>query len=186
MTGATPHQMPIRDGATLWRGAPPDLPGALIGRDPNGTGTPHRPAGMVRFSPLIVWTMLATAVGYVLANNPIDRRPDLLGGCGWYAMFGTNGPSCGGTRMVWYLLHGDVVNAARMHLIALIGTPFAVYALIQWSAEWLFGLRLPPLRLGWWVYAIYGAAFLFYGAVLRNLPGFEWFHLDYMQAGIGL
>jgi hypothetical protein len=24
------------------------------------------------------------------------------------------------------------------------------------------------------------------GAVLRNLPGFEWFHLDYMQPGIGL
>jgi len=137
-------------------------------------------------SPLIVWGMLAAAVGYVLAANPTDRKPDLFGGCGWYAMFGTNGPTCGGTRMVWYLLHGDVVNAARMHLVALIGTPFALYMLVQWSAQWLFGWRLPALRLRWWVWAIYGVVFVVYGAVLRNLPGFEWFHIDYMQAGIGL
>jgi hypothetical protein len=130
--------------------------------------------------------MLATAVGYVLANNPADRNPDLLGGCGWYAAFGTNGPTCGGTRMVWYLLHGDVVNAARMHLVAFIGTPFVLYVLVQWSAEWLFGLRLPPLRLRWRVYVAYAIAFVVYGAVLRNLPGFEWFHIDYMQSGIGL
>ncbi len=101
-------------------------------------------------------------------------------------MFGTNGPTCGGTRMVWYLLHGDVVNAARMHLVALIGTPFALYMLVQWTAAWLFGLRLPALRLRWWVYVAYGIVFVVYGAVLRNLPGFEWFHIAYMQPGIGL
>ena len=74
------------------------------------------PAGLARFSPLAAWAMLATAISYVLAFKPPDRQADALGGCGWYAMFGTNGPTCGGTRMVWYLLHGDLVNAARMHL----------------------------------------------------------------------
>ena len=147
---------------------------------------PRRPGGWVRFAPLIVWGALAGAVGYVLSSNPADRNPDLLGGCGWHALFGTNGPTCGGTRMVWYLLHGDVINAARMHLVALIGAPFALYALVQWSALWLFERRLPALRLRPWVWIAYGVAFLLYGAVLRNLPGFEWFHLDYMQAGIGL
>src|SRR5690349_8226285 len=93
----------------------------------------RRPIGWVRFWPLLVWGMLAGAFGYVLATNPADRNPDALGGCGWYGMFGTNGPTCGGTRMVWYLLHGDVLDAARMHLVALIGTPFALYALVQWS-----------------------------------------------------
>lgn len=144
------------------------------------------PTRWVRFAPLSVWGLLALAIGYVLAVNPADRKPDLLGGCGWYVMFGTNGPTCGGTRMVWYLLHGDVVNAARMHLVALIGTPFALYALVQWSAQSLFGLRLPALRLRWWLVVVYGVVFVIYGAVLRNLPGFEWFHLDYMQPGIGL
>lgn len=146
----------------------------------------HRPGRIARLTPLGVWAALAGAIAYVLANNPADRSPDLLGGCGWYAMTGTNGPTCGGTRMVWYLLHGDIVNAARMHVVALVGTPFALYMLVQWSAGWLFGLRLPALRLPWWIYAAYGVAFVVFGAVLRNLPGFEWFHLDYMQPGIGL
>lgn len=145
-----------------------------------------RAHGLMRFSPLLVWGVLAGAAGYVLTNNPADRRPDLLGGCSWYAMFGTNGPTCGGTRMVWFLLHGELINAARMHLVALVGTPFALYMLVRWSAERLFGWRLPPLRLRWWAYLAYGVAFVVYGAVLRNLPEFEWFHLDYMQAGAGL
>jgi len=63
---------------------------------------------------------------------------------------------------------------------------FALYMLIQWSAGWLFGLRLPRLWLRWWIYLVYAVAFVIYGAVLRNLPGFEWFHLSYMQAGLGL
>lgn len=108
----------------------------------------------------MVWAALAGAFGFVLATNPADRRPDLLGGCGWYAMFGTNGPTCGGTRMVWYLLHGDVVKAARMHLLALLGTPVALYAQVQWSAQRMFGLGLPPLRLRWWAYLAYGVAFV--------------------------
>jgi len=101
-------------------------------------------------------------------------------------MFGTNGPTCGGTRMVWYLLHGDVLNAARMNLPALIGVPVALYMLVQWTADWIFGVRLPKLRIRWWGYVAYGVAFLLFNAVLRNLPGFEWFHIAYMQAGMGL
>jgi hypothetical protein len=143
-------------------------------------------SGFARLSPLTVWATLAAACAYVLANNPADRKPDMFGGCGWYTLFGTNGPTCGGTRMLWYLLHGDIVNAARMHLVALIGTPFALYLLVQWSTNQLFGLRLPRLRPAWWMYVAYVVAFVVYGAVLRNLPGFEWFHLSYMQAGVGL
>lgn len=181
------------DGAPITAGYYPGVQRDGYGQAPFGSAgawdgrlRAHRLGGAVRFCPLIVWGVLAGAVGYVLANNPADGKRDLMGGCGWYAMFGTNGPTCGGTRMVWYLLHGDIVNAARMHLVALIGTPFALYMLVQWSVERLFGRRLPPLRLRWWAYLGYGVAFVVYGAVLRNLPGFEWFHIAYMQPGIGL
>jgi hypothetical protein len=135
---------------------------------------------------LAVWAGLLAAAVYVLTNDPTDRKPDPLGGCGWYATFHTNGPTCGGTRMVWYLLHGDLINAARSHLVALVGVPFALYALVQWSAASWSRLRLHALRLASWVWIAYGAVFVVFGAVLRNLPGFEWFHLDYMQPGIGL
>jgi Protein of unknown function (DUF2752) len=189
MSSSAPGPKGVAVAAGHQPGAPRPEPGPapLAVAGPAGGGwSGHRPGGWVRLSPLVVWGALAAAVGYVLAANPTDREPDLLGGCGWYAMFGTNGPTCGGTRMVWYLLHGNVVGAARMHLVALIGTPFALYVLVQWSARSLFGWRLPALRLRWWVWAAYAVVFVVYGAVLRNLPGFEWFHIDYMQAGIGL
>ncbi|HEX5995316.1 MAG TPA: DUF2752 domain-containing protein [Jiangellales bacterium] len=152
----------------------------------DAAATAHHRFGWIRAAPLAMWAALAAAAGYVLANNPTDRDLDPLGGCGWYAAFGTNGPTCGGTRMVWYLLHGDIVNAARSHLVALAGVPLAVYALVQWTAASLFRWRLPALRLPGWAWIAYGVLFVVYGAVLRNLPGFEWFHLDYMQPGTGL
>lgn len=176
-SSSTPHVAAVNQASS--GGDPPDP------RAAGGTGS-RAETRLPWSSPLAVWFALAAAIVLVLANNPADRRPDLLGGCGWYTLFGTNGPTCGGTRMVWYLLHGDIVNAARMHLVALIGAPFALYALVQWSAERMFGLRLPRLRLKWWVYAAYGVAFVLFGAVLRNLPGFEWFHISYMQPGLGL
>lgn len=45
--------------------------------------------------------------------------------------------------MVCYLLHGDLVQAARHHLVALIGVPFALYALLAWTVQVIFGRRLP-------------------------------------------
>jgi Protein of unknown function (DUF2752) len=145
-----------------------------------------RPQGWVRYTPLLILAVLGAAFVYILADNPTDQRPDLLGGCGWYLMFHTNGPTCGGTRMVWYLLHGNLVGAARSHLPALIGVPFALYALTAWTTHWVFGLRLPRLRLHWAVYVGYAVFFVVFAVVLRNLPGFGWFHLGYMQPGIGL
>jgi hypothetical protein len=84
----------------------------------------------------------------VLAFNPTDHVADPTGPCTWHAPFGINGPTCGGTRMVWYLLHGDVVQAARHHLIALVGVPFALHALIVWTAQVRFGRRWPTTS-GW-------------------------------------
>jgi hypothetical protein len=64
--------------------------------------------------------VLGAAFACVIASDPTDTKPDMLGGCGGYALFRTNGPFCGGTRMVWYLLHGNVVGAAHSHLLALV------------------------------------------------------------------
>jgi hypothetical protein len=139
----------------------------------------------IRLAPFTLVAALGAAFTYVLLANPTDRKPDLLGGCSWYALFRSNGPFCGGTRMLWYLLHGNLIGAARSHLLALVGVPFAAYALAVWVAGTTFGVRLPRLRLNPAVYFAYGIAFVVFGAVLRNLHVFAWFHLDYMQPGIG-
>jgi hypothetical protein len=133
-----------------------------------------------------VWACLAAAVAYVLAFDPTDNVADPAGACAWHAIFGINGPTCGGTRMVWFLLHGDLVQAGRHHLVALIGVPFAVYALIGWTARvWLRPSPRPLLkawplpRFSRRVYILYSAFWLLYAAVLRNLPWqpFSWFDI---------
>jgi len=130
-------------------------------------------------APLAVWAVLAAAVAYVLAYDPTDRTPDPTGPCLWHAMFGIDGPSCGGTRMIWYLLRGNLVEAARHHLPALIALPVALYALAAWTAAASFGRRLPAPRIPRRAWLAYAAFFLVFTVVLRNLPWapFTWFYV---------
>ena len=73
------------------------------------------------------------AAGFVLRFNPTDRVADPTGPCLWHAATGFNGPACGGTRMFYYLLHGDLVQAARHHLVALIAVPFLMLRNLPWA-----------------------------------------------------
>lgn len=135
------------------------------------------PTGWRRLSPLAAWAALGAAVAYVLTFNPTQPSP--LGPCTWHLLFGIDGPGCGGTRMFYYLIHGNLVQAARHHLAALVGLLYGLYALVAWSGGWLFAKRLPLWRPGPRAVAIYVAAFLLYAVVLRNLPWapFDWFYV---------
>jgi hypothetical protein len=115
----------------------------------------------------------------VLAYNPTDHIPDLTGPCTWHALFGTDGPGCGGTRMLWYLLHGNLGQAARHHLAALIAAPVALYGLVAWTVAATFGRQLPVIRMPRWAWLAYLALCLLYAVVLRNLPWppFAWFYV---------
>jgi hypothetical protein len=125
------------------------------------------------------WASVAATAGYVLAFDPTDRVADPAGPCTWHLLFGINGPTCGGTRMVWYLLHGDFVEAARHHLVALAGVPFVLTVLVVWTARAWFGRSWPIPRLPRWVSIGYAAVWLLYATVLRNLPWppFTWFDI---------
>ena len=139
-------------------------------------GSRHWPQ---RLASLGVVGAFGAAAAFVLWFDPTDRVADPTGPCLWHAATGINGPTCGGTRMFYHLLHGNLVEAARHHLTALVAVPFLVYAFIQWSGRVWFGLALPPLRLSRWVYIGYGGAWLVYSTVLRNLPWapFSWFNI---------
>lgn len=141
------------------------------------TGPPRTPPTAARWGSLGVLGLVGAAAAFVVRFNPTDRLADPTGPCLWHAATGINGPTCGGTRMFYYLLHGDVVQAARHHLVALIGVPFALYAFVAWATKAWFGWSLPPLRLGRWVYISYALVWLLYAVVLRNLPWapFSWF-----------
>lgn len=141
------------------------------------------PRSWARYSPLAAWATLGAAVAYVLTFNPTQPGP--FGPCVWHALFGIDGPGCGGTRMFYYLIHGNLIEAARHHLAALIGILYGLYALVAWSAGWLFGKRLPLWRPSTRAVIIYLVAFLIYAVVLRNLPWapFTWFYVQDLILG---
>ncbi|WP_035699156.1 DUF2752 domain-containing protein [Glycomyces tenuis] len=135
-----------------------------------------------RLGPAAVWAGLVAATAYVLAFNPTDTNPDLSGPCLFHLAFGINGPFCGGTRMWWYLVHGDLVHAFQHHPIALIGVPFALYALAWWTARTWLGRIFPAPRLPRSVYIGYATAWVVFALVLRNLSEgpFTWFNIPYL------
>lgn len=147
--------------------------------------TAQRPQqARARWTPLLLLPLPLAWFAYVLAYNPTDNVADLTGPCTWHALFGIDGPACGITRMTWYLLHGDLVNAARMHLAALIAVPILAYAYLWWVAGSLLGRKLPTVRIGrGWILG-YIIFFFVYAVVLRNLPWapFTWFYVpDFTQ-----
>ncbi len=125
-----------------------------------------RPAWL---APMALLACFGMTVAYVEKFNPTTGESGPTGGCIFRALTGMDCPGCGGTRAFWYLLHGNLPEAARNHMIAVFAAPFLVYLYVAWSLNRVFGTRLPmpsasPTALGMFM----GGWLVF--AVLRNLP----------------
>ncbi|GLZ75602.1 hypothetical protein Afil01_04090 [Actinorhabdospora filicis] len=121
--------------------------------------------------PLALLLCAALPVWYVLANNPTDDQPD-LGACAFKLVTGFDCPGCGGTRALWYLLHGDLPEAARYHAIAVFAAPFIVYMYLSWAWRTWFPnarLKLPKLAFGPNTISVFLAVWGVFW-VVRNLP----------------
>lgn len=142
---------------------------------------PIAPSRTALLGPLAVAGLFAAAVAWVLTHNPTDTVPDPGGGCVWTALTGTDGPTCGGTRMFWYLLHGDLAQAARHHLPALLAVPAVVYAWLRWTAR-AVGRHLPAWPMPRWLLLGYAALWVLF-TIARNLPWppFTGLHLTELQ-----
>ncbi|GAB4007637.1 hypothetical protein GCM10029992_61920 [Glycomyces albus] len=104
------------------------------------------------------------------ATNPTDDVGPTT--CLFKMTTGFDCPGCGGTRAFFYLLNGNLPEAARHHLMAVFAAPFLVWMYLAWAlprvaprVRW----RLPRLQLTPGVlsgFLIAWAAFW----VVRNLP----------------
>ncbi|GAB7043215.1 MULTISPECIES: DUF2752 domain-containing protein [Catenuloplanes] len=127
-------------------------------------------------APLAVFGCVSAAAGYVLWADPAAADANAQPTCIVKYLTGFDCPGCGGTRAVWYMMHGDIPAAARHHAVLLFAVPFVAYLYVAWAGKALFGWRLPSWEpssrsLIWFLAA--WAAF----SVLRNLPWapFTWF-----------
>jgi hypothetical protein len=129
-------------------------------------------------APLAVLGCIGGAVAYTELSNPTDGSPDGTPTCLLKLTTGLDCPGCGGTRAAWYLLHGELGAAARHHLVFVFAVPFLIYLYVAWTAQTVFGRRLPRLRVTPLGIGLFLAGWLVF-SVLRNLPWapFSWFYV---------
>lgn len=129
-------------------------------------------------APVAVLGCLGAAMGTVLLIDPARSAPDAAPTCVMKLFTGLACPGCGGTRAVWYLMHGDLAAASRHHLVFVFAVPFLVYLFVAWSAQHMFGRRLPQLSITPKTVSIFLAVWFTFSA-LRNLPWvpFSWFYV---------
>ncbi|MEH0840802.1 DUF2752 domain-containing protein [Micromonospora sp. CPCC 205711] len=156
------------------------------GGDPAGPWPPvaYQPVEPDRLTRLVLrvydrsprWAVPLAAVGcvglgmaYALVSDPTRSDPDAAPSCLLKLTTGLDCPGCGGTRALWYVLHGDIPAAARHHFLFVFALPFLAYLFVAWAGERAFGWRLPQLRISSPVIAGFLVAWLAF-SVVRNLP----------------
>jgi hypothetical protein len=129
--------------------------------------------------PAAIATCFAGAVGYVMVTDPTSSDAFSPPTCLLKLTTGFDCPGCGGTRAFWYLLHGNLPQAARNHALFVFAVPFLLYMYAAWSAKLVFKRDvLPALRLSPLTLAVFLAVWFGF-SVLRNLPWapFTWLYV---------
>jgi hypothetical protein len=166
------HPHPAIDGRTF-----ADAPVRI-----HPSGIPYAPAKMNWFARLITrvtpmpWAVpaavaacFAGAASYVLVSNPTDAGANDISTCIVKLTTGLDCPGCGGTRAFYYLLNGNIPEAARHHAIAVFAAPFLVWLYVAWAVKRVTGKEIPTPTIGPKVLGVFLGAWAVW-MVLRNLP----------------
>ncbi|MGN9803676.1 DUF2752 domain-containing protein [Micromonospora sp. L32] len=177
--GAAPYGEPL-DGEGAAHGAG-NLHGHAEGAWPPGAYQQVEPDRLTRFvlrvharsprwaAPLAALGCVGIGMAYALVSDPTRSDPDAAPSCLLKLTTGLDCPGCGGTRALWYVLHGDLPAAARHHFLFVFALPFLAYLFVAWAGKQAFGWRLPELRISSPVIAGFLAVWLAF-SVARNLP----------------
>ncbi|QES49211.1 hypothetical protein DEJ50_16760 [Streptomyces venezuelae] len=112
---------------------------------------PNTPAGpvpwKVRALPAVLGAAAVAGAVYVYGHSPYDPA-QLLPQCPWRWATGLSCPACGGTRMAYSLLHGDLAGAVRANALLLGVLPLAAFGYGRWFATTTLEGRRYRLPLG--------------------------------------
>nr|WP_082984273.1 DUF2752 domain-containing protein [Mycobacterium sp. 1465703.0] len=111
--------------------------------------------------------VLGGALGYVALTDP-HRPSSIYPLCPFKLLTGWNCPFCGGLRMTYDLLHGDLVAGIHDNVFLLAGIPLLVAWVLVRRARGKVSLPRPA-----WLTVIVIATIAW--TVLRNLPAFPLF-----------
>ncbi|MFE9430756.1 DUF2752 domain-containing protein [Streptomyces sp. NPDC006640] len=94
-------------------------------------------------APLAVLAAGTAGACYLYVTDPHEPG-HLLPGCPFRFLTGLLCPACGGTRMVYDLMHGHFATAWHDNRMLLLAAPFALALLARWMVEGLRGRRWSP------------------------------------------
>ncbi len=132
----------------------------------------NNPSGICRRDRLLGIALLGgmgLALLVVFLRNP---SVEPIGFCFFRAVTGLYCPSCGTTRAMHLLLHGQVVPALRMNMLVpplLFPLGYILFSEAVWR---ITRRRIPVFTISPPLVVIIGVALLLYG-VLRNIPMFS-------------
>ncbi len=89
--------------------------------------------------------------------------------CPTKALLGIDCPGCGGMRMVYSLLHGDVGGALRYNALSVVAVAMMVWAFGAWVAELTLGRKVRSWQHIRWLPRVALPVVLVW-FVVRNLP----------------
>ena len=128
--------------------------------------------------PLAASGSIGLGVAYTFLVRPTAVQTGLHTTCLVRLLTGFDCPGCGGTRAAYYLMHGDIAEAARHHALLVFAAPFLAYMYVAWALRTTFGWRIPQLRLSTKSIMFFMAVWSVF-SVARNLPWapFTWFYV---------
>ncbi|WP_329495195.1 DUF2752 domain-containing protein [Kitasatospora herbaricolor] len=108
----------------------------------------------------------AAGAAYLWSRDP-HLPGQFLPFCPWYRLAGLQCPGCGGTRMAFDLLHGDVAAAWHDNAALLLALPAVAALYLTWLRHGLAGRSWRPVLGRRGTVAVLGAAALW--TIARNL-----------------
>ncbi|MET7469495.1 DUF2752 domain-containing protein [Micromonospora sp. NPDC005686] len=181
-TAPDPHTRPDTDPHPHL--SHPHGPHAPDGSWPGGYPVAYQPVEADRFTRMVLrlharaprWAVPLAALGcvgvgiaYAMISDPTRSDPDAPPSCLLKLTTGLDCPGCGGTRALWYVLHGDLPAAARHHFLFVFALPFLTWLFVAWAGNRAFGWKLPEAQFSPKVIGVFMAAWAVF-SVVRNLP----------------
>jgi Protein of unknown function (DUF2752) len=89
--------------------------------------------------------------------------------CPTKALLGIDCPGCGSLRMLYSLMHGNLVEAARFNALALVAVGLLLWAYVAWTYGRVVGRRIASWQHHRWSAAVTLSLVLAW-FVVRNIP----------------
>ncbi|MGZ4583023.1 MAG: DUF2752 domain-containing protein [Mycobacterium sp.] len=119
-------------------------------------------------APLMVAASATLVCAAVWVGDPTTPHGPLPV-CPTKALLGIDCPGCGSMRMLYSLMHGNVLAAARFNALGLVAMVLLTWAYMAWTYGRVTGTRVRSWQHGRWSAAV-ALALVVAWFVVRNLP----------------